>query len=637
MSEEAWERAVAAALKGKTEPPRALTLDCAVKCASGRLPPPSFFEGRLAALEHLSVANVRLSSLEGFPCLPALRRLVLSDNRIVGGLHALVDARLDALRDLDLSNNRIASVEDLAPLAKLRLESLDLYECPVTKIEGYRSKRRARGGFQIPARFRQPLTSSLSDRKEAGRRPARLGRAMESSSHLFLPDRPEGDDDHHADTDDGDNEAADERGAEAAESYDDVQYLVRRNRAAARKRLLARIKLIHYEIHKPLADTVRDHVLFLLPASSILRLRAVSRSWARHVSSPIFAHTQSRAHRSIAGVFFGSSDDASVAYVPFPPAAAHFLPDPALSFFPASPIAVCSSSNGLLLCYAPSSGDFFVCNPATGAWTTVPRPPRNPGLEPAAVLIFVPGVYNFRSDYTIVVGFMISGAGSGIFGFQTFSSSAGGWWVSNAVCAAECLFPDSGISAGGVAFWRTTMLTVVGYDPAEDSVRVAHWPMNYAVEARWEIGQMGDGGRLFCTAVTEEVVQVHKLLPKSDQWALVASMDLKKRSNTDSEEEEEEEEAWEVEAGGQLVFRKRPWPMRFQGGELEVLLWVEGRVVGVDLGSKRVRVAAAFGWPTWADGRGAKYVPYISTLAEVPPSAAAALASSIATPSPQVR
>ncbi|CAL9098693.1 unnamed protein product [Musa textilis] len=137
---EAWERAVAAALKGKTEPPRALTLDCAVKCPSGRLPPPAFFEGRLAALEHLSVANVRLSSLEGFPCLPALRRLVLSDNRIVGGLHALVDARLDALRDLDLSNNRIASVEDLAPLAKLRLESLDLYECPVTKIEGYRSK-----------------------------------------------------------------------------------------------------------------------------------------------------------------------------------------------------------------------------------------------------------------------------------------------------------------------------------------------------------------------------------------------------------------------------------------------------------------------------------------------------------------
>lgn len=137
---EAWERAVAAALKGQAEPPRVLTLDGAIKCPSGRLPPPSLFEGRLAALEHLSFANVRLTSLEGFPRLPALRRVVLSDNRIAGGLYALVEAGLDALRDLDLSNNRIASLEDLAPLAKLRLESLDLYECPVTKIEGYRSK-----------------------------------------------------------------------------------------------------------------------------------------------------------------------------------------------------------------------------------------------------------------------------------------------------------------------------------------------------------------------------------------------------------------------------------------------------------------------------------------------------------------
>ncbi|URE44768.1 hypothetical protein MUK42_21051 [Musa troglodytarum] len=346
---------------------------------------------------------------------------------------------------------------------------------------------------------------------------------MESSSHLFLSGRPEGDDDHHADTDDGDNDAADDdhhadtddgdndaadkRGAEAAESYDDVKYLVRRNRAASRKRLVSRIKHIHNEIHKPVADVVRDHALCLLPARSIFRLSAVSPSWARHVSSPIFAHTQSRSHRSIAGVFFGSSVGASSA----PP-----------------PTASSSAT--------PSSGDFFVCNPAT-AWVAVPRPPHNPGPEPAAVLIFVPGVYNFRSDYTIVIGFRISGARSGIFGFQTFSSSAGGWWISNEVCAAECLLPDSGIAGGGVAYWRTTMLTVVGYDPAEDSVRVTHWPMNYAEESRWEIGQMGDGGRLFCTAVTEEVVQVHKLLPKSDQWALVASMDLKQRSNTKSEEE----------------------------------------------------------------------------------------------------
>ncbi|KAI4994740.1 hypothetical protein ZWY2020_034381 [Hordeum vulgare] len=52
--------------------------------------------------------------------------LTLSDNCIAGGLEHLVEAGLASLRDLDLSNNRIQNVDDLAPLARLRLVSLDL-------------------------------------------------------------------------------------------------------------------------------------------------------------------------------------------------------------------------------------------------------------------------------------------------------------------------------------------------------------------------------------------------------------------------------------------------------------------------------------------------------------------------------
>ncbi|XP_020095170.1 acidic leucine-rich nuclear phosphoprotein 32-related protein 2-like [Ananas comosus] len=143
--DKAWEDAVAAALKPSTSaappppPPRTLTLDGAVKCSNGRLPAPPLLE-RFPSLELLSLANVRLCTLEGFPRLPRLRRLVLSDNRVAGGLAALAAAGLAALRHLDLSNNRIAAAEDLAPLAALGLESLDLYECPVTRVEGYRSK-----------------------------------------------------------------------------------------------------------------------------------------------------------------------------------------------------------------------------------------------------------------------------------------------------------------------------------------------------------------------------------------------------------------------------------------------------------------------------------------------------------------
>ncbi|KAK2970682.1 hypothetical protein RJ640_001942, partial [Escallonia rubra] len=53
-------------------------------------------------------------------------KLILSDNRFASGLEYLVEAGLESLRDLDLSNNRIQDINDLRPLAKLKLVSLDL-------------------------------------------------------------------------------------------------------------------------------------------------------------------------------------------------------------------------------------------------------------------------------------------------------------------------------------------------------------------------------------------------------------------------------------------------------------------------------------------------------------------------------
>ncbi|KAJ4842038.1 hypothetical protein Tsubulata_039418 [Turnera subulata] len=139
--DEIWERAVETALEGQTDhaSARALTLDGAVKCVQGRLPPPSLLE-KFENLQHLSIANIGVSTLEQFPRLRNLQKLILSDNRIAGGLEFLVEAGLESLRDLDLSNNRIQYIEDLAPLAQLRLVSLDLYECPVTRVKDYRSR-----------------------------------------------------------------------------------------------------------------------------------------------------------------------------------------------------------------------------------------------------------------------------------------------------------------------------------------------------------------------------------------------------------------------------------------------------------------------------------------------------------------
>ncbi|GIY29833.1 acidic leucine-rich nuclear phosphoprotein 32 family member A [Caerostris darwini] len=65
-------------------------------------------------LESLSLINVGLISLKGFPKLPNLKKLELSDNRISGGLNWLHDSQ--KLTHLNLSGNKIKDIETLKPL-----------------------------------------------------------------------------------------------------------------------------------------------------------------------------------------------------------------------------------------------------------------------------------------------------------------------------------------------------------------------------------------------------------------------------------------------------------------------------------------------------------------------------------------
>ncbi|PON58610.1 hypothetical protein PanWU01x14_165000 [Parasponia andersonii] len=62
------ERPIETALDGQIDyaSARTLTLDGAVKCVQGRLTPPSLLE-KFENLQHLSIANIRVSSLELFP------------------------------------------------------------------------------------------------------------------------------------------------------------------------------------------------------------------------------------------------------------------------------------------------------------------------------------------------------------------------------------------------------------------------------------------------------------------------------------------------------------------------------------------------------------------------------------------
>lgn len=90
-------------------------------------------------LETLSLINVGLVTLKGFPKLPKLKKLELSDNRLTGGLNLLHGS--PKLQHLNISGNRIKDFEALEPLKEFHeLVNLDLYNCEVTKADDYRQK-----------------------------------------------------------------------------------------------------------------------------------------------------------------------------------------------------------------------------------------------------------------------------------------------------------------------------------------------------------------------------------------------------------------------------------------------------------------------------------------------------------------
>ncbi|EDW77183.1 uncharacterized protein Dwil_GK22070 [Drosophila willistoni] len=91
------------------------------------------------ALESLSLINVGLTTLKGFPKLPNLKKLELSDNRISNGLNYLTTS--PKLQYLNLSGNKIKDLETLKPLEEFqKLAVLDLFNNDATQVENYREK-----------------------------------------------------------------------------------------------------------------------------------------------------------------------------------------------------------------------------------------------------------------------------------------------------------------------------------------------------------------------------------------------------------------------------------------------------------------------------------------------------------------
>ncbi|VVC27663.1 Leucine-rich repeat,Leucine-rich repeat domain, L domain-like [Cinara cedri] len=88
-------------------------------------------------LRSLSLINVGLTSLKGFPKLPLLSYLDVSENRISNSLQNL--SGCIQIKTLNLGQNKLKDFEAIEPLKSLEnLKSLDLSNNEVTKQQGYK-------------------------------------------------------------------------------------------------------------------------------------------------------------------------------------------------------------------------------------------------------------------------------------------------------------------------------------------------------------------------------------------------------------------------------------------------------------------------------------------------------------------
>ncbi|XP_076170066.1 acidic leucine-rich nuclear phosphoprotein 32 mapmodulin [Ptiloglossa arizonensis] len=150
-----------------------------------------------AALETLSLINVGLTSLKGFPKLPSLRKLELSDNRISGGLNLLHSS--PKLTHLNLSGNKIKDLDTLQPLKEFKnLKNLDFFNNEVTNLDNYREKV-----FSLIPSLRYLDGFDIDDREV---------------------DDTEGEDDEVNGNEDGDGDANEEDSEEVSDEEDDEDF-----------------------------------------------------------------------------------------------------------------------------------------------------------------------------------------------------------------------------------------------------------------------------------------------------------------------------------------------------------------------------------------------------------------------------
>lgn len=227
---------------------------------------------------------------------------------------------------------------------------------------------------------------------------------------------------------------------------------------------------------KKIKDVVKQHVLPFLPAKSLMKFKAVSKDWDKWIASPLLTHQQSFSCQRFSGYFYQSMKstwDMNPMFLSLDHSTSG-VPSPTLEFLPEQ-VKLLSSCNGLLLCQG--SENYYVCNPATKDWKTLPPPQYYHGHEPAVVLAFEPSLRNIEVYYHVICAFRM--LDQPIIGFEIYSSESNSWNCSSAYCSDlenPCLV-RGGLFMKGVAYYETKSNEVVAFDVKEEIPAIISLPV----------------------------------------------------------------------------------------------------------------------------------------------------------------
>lgn len=223
-------------------------------------------------------------------------------------------------------------------------------------------------------------------------------------------------------------------------------------------------------MYMDLKDIIKENALPFLPAKSLFRCIGVCKDWKLHITSPFFAHNQTNSFSTVSGFFCQSYED---------PPSFHSLdnkscgvPDPSLSFLPV-PVCIKASSSGIICCQGKDlEKQYYICNPVTKQWKTLPTTNTNHGQSAAIVLIFKPSLLDFVADYKLICAFPSADFDDG-HEFEIYSSAEGIWKMCGEICFGNWkIQSDSGVYVDGVVYWLTNGSVVLAYDIAKDRSRI---------------------------------------------------------------------------------------------------------------------------------------------------------------------